>query len=54
MINKKQDTLMNANICTHKQLGVRSCLQKSWEDAPSSTLMTTCVDHVPRTLENNL
>ncbi len=44
-IVQEQDTLMNANTCTHKQLGVNSGLQKSLENA-RICLKKTCIEHI--------
>jgi predicted choloylglycine hydrolase len=54
MISQKQDISMNANTYTHKQLGVSSNLQKSWEGAPNCAVRKTCIEHALRTLDNSL
>jgi hypothetical protein len=54
MINQEQDTSMNANTYTHKQLGVSSNLQKSWEEPPNCAFGKICIEHVPKTLKNIL
>jgi hypothetical protein len=54
MISQEQDTSMNANTYTHKQLGVSSNLQKSWEDPPNCAFGKICIECAPRTLENSL
>lgn len=51
-INQEQDTSMSTSICTHKQLGINLGFQKSLENVPNCTFKGTCIEHIPRTLEN--
>jgi len=54
MISQEQDTSLNANTYTYKQLGVNSNLQKNCEDPPNCAFGKISIEHALRTLENSL